>query len=140
MTVTEVTQQCHKTETFPLRKVVRRPDMRALPLIALVLAGSATSAFAADRTGYTAIAAGNMSVAEQRIVEERRIFPDRPELMLNLAAVYHRTGRDSQARALYASVLDRPAVAMDTPSGAVVSSHDLAERALARYAPQMATR
>ena len=114
--------------------------MRALPLIALVLAGSATSAFAADRTGYTAIAAGNMSVAEQRIVEERRIFPDRPELMLNLAVAYARIGRAADARTLYDDVLQRPAVAMDMPDGAVVSSHDVATRGLSRLQTRIATR
>jgi hypothetical protein len=106
---------------------------------------AATSAMAApgetvDRTGYSAIASGNLTTAEQRIVAERRIFPRRPELMLNLAAIYHRTDRDAEARALYAAVLDRPSVAMDLPSGAVMSSHDLASRALRRQAPQMATR
>jgi hypothetical protein len=115
--------------------------MRAFAMIALVAsAGLATPALAADRNGYSQIAAGNMTAAEQQIVAERRIFPDRPELMLNLAAVYRNTGRDSQARALYATVLDRPAVAMDLPSGAVVSSHVVAEHALARFSPQMATR
>jgi len=37
-------------------------------------------------------------------------------------------------------VLDRPAVAMDLPSGAVASSHELASRALARQSQQIATR
>jgi hypothetical protein len=114
--------------------------MRASFLIALTAAALATPALAADRTGYTQIAAGNMTAAEQRIVAERRIFPDRPELMLNLAAVYRSTGRDSQARALYSAVLDRPAVAMDLPSGDVASSHDVAQRALGRFSTQMATR
>jgi hypothetical protein len=115
--------------------------MRALCSIALVVAaGVATPAVAADRNGYQQIATGDLRAAERRIVAERRIFPDRPELMLNLAAVYRHTGRDGEARALYAAVLDRPAVAMDLPSGAVASSHDLAQRALARFSPQMATR
>jgi Flp pilus assembly protein TadD len=114
--------------------------MRAFSLVILALAAGATPALASDRTGYTAIAAGNLSVAEQRLVAERRIFPDRPELMLNLAAVYRSTGRDAQARALYTAVLEQPAVALDMPSGAVESSHDLAQRALARFSTQMATR
>jgi Flp pilus assembly protein TadD len=119
--------------------------MRKTVLFVLATLGAATSALAGqsvavDRTGYGAIAAGDFSTAEQRIVAERKIFPQRPELMLNLASVYHRTGRESEARALYAAVLDRPAVAMDLPSGAVVSSHDLASRALARQAQQIATR
>jgi Flp pilus assembly protein TadD len=119
--------------------------MRKTVLFILATLGAATPALAdqsatTDRTGYTAIAAGDLSTAEQRIVAERKIFPQRPELMLNLASVYHRTGRESEARALYAAVLDRPAVAMDLPSGAVVSSHDLASRALARQSQQIATR
>ncbi|MEG8023883.1 tetratricopeptide repeat protein [Sphingomonas aurantiaca] len=83
---------------------------------------------------------GDLATAEQRIVAERRIFPQRPELMLNLASVYARTGRDSEARALYAAVLARPSVALDLPSGAVASSHDLANLALRRQAQQIATR
>jgi hypothetical protein len=114
--------------------------MRAFSLIVLAAVSAATPTLAADRSGYSQIAAGNLSDAEQRIVAERRIFPDRPELMLNLAAVYRNTGRDAQARALYAAVLDRPAVSMDLPSGAVASSHAVAQRALARFSPQMATR
>ena len=119
--------------------------MRKTVLFVLATLGAATPALAGqsattDRTGYTAIAAGDLSTAEQRIVAERKIFPQRPELMLNLASVYHRTGRESEARALYTAVLDRPAVAMDLPSGAVASSHDLASRALARQSQQIATR
>ncbi|MEG8043147.1 tetratricopeptide repeat protein [Sphingomonas faeni] len=119
--------------------------MRKTVLFVLATLGAATPALAAasatvDRTGYTAIAAGDLSTAEQRILAERKIFPQRPELMLNLASVYHRTGRESEARALYAAVLARPAVAMDMPSGAVLSSHDIASRALGHQTQQIATR
>lgn len=119
--------------------------MRNLGLIVLALAGAATPAFAAtpaaDETGYRAIAAGDFAAAERAIVAERKAYPARPELMLNLAAVYRRTGRESAAEALYTEVLARRAVAMDMPSGAVVSSHDLARRALGAATPmQIATR
>ena len=116
--------------------------MRGFSLIVLTLAGAAMPAvsLAADRNGYAQIVAGDMAAAERRIVAERRIFPDRPELMLNLAAVYRQTGREPQARALYVAVLDRPAVGLDLLSGRVASSHDVAQRALARLSPQMATR
>ncbi|MES2422156.1 MAG: tetratricopeptide repeat protein [Pseudomonadota bacterium] len=119
--------------------------MRKTVLFVLATLGAATPALAApsatvDRTGYTAIAAGDLATAEQRIVAERKIFPQRPELMLNLASVYHRTGRESEARALYAAVLARPEVAMDMPSGAVLSSHDIASRALGHQTQQIATR
>ena len=119
--------------------------MRKTVLFVLAALGAATPALAVpsapvDRTGYVAIAAGDLALAEHRIVAERRIYPQRPELMLNLASVYHRTGRESEARALYAAVLDRPAVAMDLPSGIVMSSHDLANRALSARFQQIATR
>jgi hypothetical protein len=93
---------------------------------------SATAAVAGERTATDAIVARNWSAAERTLVAERRIFPERPELMLNLAAVYIGTDRTDAARALYRQVLARPAVAMDMPSGAVVSSHDVARRGLDR--------
>lgn len=119
--------------------------MRKSVLFVLATLGAATPVLAApsatvDRTGYHAITAGDLATAEQRIVAERKIFPQRPELMLNLASVYARTGRYSEARALYTAVLERPAVALDLPSGAVESSHDLANLALRRQAREIATR
>lgn len=106
-----------------------RISMTAATVIALV---AATPAIAQDRTGYQAIAAGDFAGAASRLEAERRIFPHRPELMLNLAAAYARTGRVADARVLYADVLAQPAVAMDMPSGAIASSHDVATRGLAR--------
>lgn len=98
----------------------------ALSALALI----ASPALAQEKTGYTAIATGDLGKAEQILNAERRIYPNRPELMLNLAAVYGRTGRASDAQALYTKVLDRPAVAMLMPSGVAVSSHDVAELGL----------
>lgn len=92
----------------------------------------ATPAMARDRTGYQAIAAGDLAGAERTIVAERRIFPQRPELMLNLAVVYERTGRVAEARAMYRSVLASAPVAMEMPSGASVSSHLVATAGLAK--------
>lgn len=100
----------------------------------------ATPAAAKDRVGYQAIAAGSLARAEQTITAERAIFPERPELMLNLAAVYARTGREAQARALYADVLDHEAVAMDLADGSVRTSHQLARIGMARLTTAMATR
>lgn len=110
-----------------------------IPAVALV-ALTGTSAVAKDRVGYQAIAAGSLAKAEQTITAERAIFPDRPELMLNLAAVYARTGREAQARALYGEVLDREAVAMDLADGSVRTSHELARAGLGRLSTAMATR
>ena len=62
--------------------------MRISGLVILALAGVAAPALAADQNGYQAIVAGDLATAERSIVAERQIYPDRPELMLNLAAVY----------------------------------------------------
>lgn len=110
-----------------------------IPAIMMV-ATIATPALSKDRVGYQSIAAGSLAQAERTIDAERAIFPNRPELMLNLAAVYARTGREMQARSLYADVLDRSDVAMDLADGSVASSHALANKGLARLTTAMATR
>ena len=116
--------------------------MRLCGCVAAVLATAVTvvPAAAKDRVGYQAISSGSLAQAEQTIAAERVIFPTRPELMLNLAAVYARTGRPAQARALYGQVLDQTPVAMDLPDGNVQSSHVLAQRGLARLGATVASR
>ena len=91
---------------------------------------SSSAAVAVDRTAARAIVAGDHVQAERVLQAERRIFPRRPELMLNLAAVYRQTGRDAEARALYADVLALDAVPMDTVSQRTVSSHEIAQSQL----------
>ena len=110
-------------------------------LVPVMIATLATPALAGDRTGYQAIAKGDLRTAEATLAAERRIFPKRPELLLNLAAVYGRTGRPEAARALYDQVLTQPDASMLMPSGASASSHDLAERGMGQLnATMMATR
>ncbi|HEX8486017.1 tetratricopeptide repeat protein [Sphingomonas sp.] len=98
-----------------------------------------TGAQAADRNATAAIVAGDLPQAERILTTERRIFPNRPELMLNLAAVYRQTGREAEANALYASVLRRPAALMDLPDQQIVSSHVLAQAGLQK-STQIASR
>ncbi len=109
--------------------------MRGIILMAVAGAAMASPVMAGERTGYPAIASGDLSQAERTLVAERRIFPQRPELMLNLAAVYQQTGRPAAAASLYREILTQPAVPMDLPSGATRSSHDIADMALRRFAP-----
>jgi Flp pilus assembly protein TadD len=85
-----------------------------------------------DRMGYKAIAAGDFAAAERSIMAERRIFPHQPELTLNLATVYGRTGRIDAARALYRDVLASAPVDLVLANGATYSSHSLAKAGLAR--------
>lgn len=103
-----------------------------LTLIGICALAIAAPSLAADRMGYVAIAAKDYGTAEKRLETERRIHPGRPELMLNMAEVYRNTGRNVEARTLYREVLARPVVDLDVPSGASVSSHDLAAAGLER--------
>jgi Flp pilus assembly protein TadD len=113
--------------------------MVVLAVAATMIAG-AGSAVAQERTGYQAIAAGDLATAEATIARERAIFPQRPELMLNLAAIYARTGRVAEARALYADVLQRDGVDLELGDGSAVSSHLIAKRGLARLDTAFAAR
>jgi Flp pilus assembly protein TadD len=106
--------------------MMRKLVVAAVLVAALASPALAGSAAARDRTGYQAIAAGDLASAERNLIAERRIFPQRPELMLNLAAVYARTGRVAEARALYDAALGAPAVELDVAGGKVASSHDVA--------------
>lgn len=99
---------------------------------AAVLASAATPATAQDLNGFQAISTGDLTRAEQELTVQRRDFPARPELMLNLAHVFAKTDRQDQARVLYREVLARRDVAMDLADGTVVRSHVLAELGLTR--------
>ncbi|MCC2978702.1 MULTISPECIES: tetratricopeptide repeat protein [unclassified Sphingomonas] len=103
--------------------------MRTMLFLALA-AGLATPSLASDRTGFLAISAGDYQKAEERLVVERRIFPRRPELMINLATVYARTGRLAEAANLYRSALNTAPVEMVLPDGGVASSRTVAQRGL----------
>lgn len=96
-------------------------------IVAMTLA---VPALASDRLGHQAIATGDFAGAARHLEAERKLFPSRPELMLNLAVAYARIGRLSDARELYAEVLTAAPVEMTLMSGAVASSHDVAARGL----------
>lgn len=106
--------------------------MRHLVITAAAAALVATAApvHAKDRNGYRAIASQDYVKAERRLLAERRIYPNKPELLINLASVYRRTGRLAEARVLYAAVLEQDAVTLDLPNGEGASSHALARLGL----------
>jgi Flp pilus assembly protein TadD len=122
-------QKCNRAVT---RLLSRRLDMRTMIIASLVAATLSTPSLAADRTGFQAISAGDYQTAEATLVAERRIFPRRPELMINLATVYARTGRTGDAAALYRAALIADDVEMAMPDGAVSSSRAVAQRGLDR--------
>ncbi|WP_326524307.1 tetratricopeptide repeat protein [Sphingomonas sp.] len=88
----------------------------------------------AVRTAHDAIVRGDFTSAEQTLAAERRIFPARPEVTINLAAVYARTGRADLATSLYRDALSRDAVMLDLGDARPVSSHVIAQRGLSRIA------
>ena len=114
--------------------------MRTIMLGLLLATGIAVPAAASDRTGYQAITAGNWQAAERELLAQRQALANRPELMLNLAAIYVATGRNAEALALYRQVQARPEIAMDMADGRIVGSHAIASRGMDRIAPMMATR
>ncbi len=104
--------------------------LAAVPLAALV-----QPAAAQDRAlATTQIVSGDYATAEKALGAELRIYPNRPELLLNLAAVYAKTGRAAQARALYSQVLAQDDVLMDLPAARVAGSHAVARTGLSRLA------
>ncbi|TGX52392.1 tetratricopeptide repeat protein [Sphingomonas gei] len=101
--------------------------LAAAPFVAAIPAQAQDSAVAS-----TQIVQGDYSQAESRLLAELRIHPERPELLLNLAAVYAKTGRAGEARGLYTRVLGEDEVLMDLSSQQAVSSHAIAQRGLRR--------
>lgn len=108
---------------------------RFLALFAATAAGMALAgpAHAQDaRVASTHIFSGAYDKAEAKLSAALQANPDRPELLLNLAAVYSQTGRAAEARALYARVLAQEDVLMDLPNDRVVGSHAIARKGLGR--------
>lgn len=104
-----------------------RAILTGLALFApLALAAAPAQAQDGDRVASTEIAKGDFSGAERVLVQELRIHPGRPELLLNLAAVYARTGRQADARTLYRQVLSQDNVLMDLSADRTAGSHAVA--------------
>ena len=110
--------------------------LAVLPLTLLVVPASAQDATAASSS---AIANGSYAAAEKTLVQELRIHPGRPELLLNLAAVYASTGRAGDARALYQQVLSQDDVLMDLSPEKTAGSHAIAQTGLRRLAASQLT-
>lgn len=90
---------------------------------------------------HATIQRGDYAAAERKLLAEARVFPNKPEVLLNLAAIYTKTGRVSEARALYNRVLALQPVAMDVVDGQVAPSHLIAARGIRQIeVAQMAAR
>lgn len=107
-------------------------------VLPLMLVAPAT--FAQDRA-TTAIASGDYTTAEKILEAKLRKHPGTPELLLNLAAVYIGTGREAEARTLYAEVLRQRDVLMDVSATRTLGSHAVAMNGLKRLqASQLSAR
>lgn len=93
-----------------------------------------------ETTASATIKSGTYSEAERILTRELRQQPNRPEFLLNLAAIYVYTGRSAEARTLYQRVLAQKDVVMDLPSDKSAGSHAIARAGLQRIglAPQTA--
>ncbi len=96
----------------------------------LALMPAAQAQVRPDPNAQAAIQRGDFDTAERQLIAEQKIFPTKPEVLLNLAAVYAKTGRHSEARVVYNRVLALEPVAMDVANGQVVPSNLIADRGL----------
>lgn len=105
----------------------------ALAAVSLTFAAtSANAQQASDRYAYVSITQGDLQNAEQKLLAEQRIAPGKPEVLLNLAAIYAKTGRTDAARAAYNAVLAQDDILMDLSGDRTIGSHTLASAGLSR--------
>ena len=109
---------------------IRLAGVAALAIVASTSAAAAQSS--AVRSAHAAIVDNDLTRAERLLTAEQRVFPHHPEVLINLAAVYARTGRVQQASALYRQVLAREDVLLDLSADRTATSHVIAETGLRR--------
>ncbi len=97
----------------------------AVSLIALASPAVAQDSSLAAR----AIMTGSYAKAEQQLLTQMR-SDARPEVQLNLAAIYYATGRVDQARSLYEQVLQKDDVMMTVTTNRTAGSHAIAQKGL----------
>ena len=109
-----------------------RAILAGLALFAPLALAAPALAQDGDRVASAAIEQGDFVGAEKVLLQELRIHPGRPELLLNLATVYAKTGRQAEARTLYRQVLAQSDVLMDLPADRTAGSHAVAVAGLRR--------
>lgn len=105
-----------------------------------MIAAPAMAQQRAVRASHAAIVTGDLRSAERMLVAERRIFPKRAELLLNLAAVYARSNRTREAAALYDQVLAGDDAMMDVSEGRSLGAHALARLGKSKLRNEFAAR
>ena len=115
--------------------------LAALSVSAPALAKDAEINYPKGSLGYSALLAGDNEGAIRSIKSDTNVRHDDPAQMLNLGLAYERTGDFDAARQQYREVLAQTRSAkLVLSNGAVVDSHDLAEKGLGRVETQMASR
>ncbi len=100
---------------------------RFLMTAAIVLTvGGTGMASARDVNGAEQIMSGDYVAAERILLREQRLFPHDTDLLINLATVYARTGRASEARRLYALAAAQPDETLDMAGDRTMSSRKVA--------------
>ncbi len=120
-----------------------------LALSAGLIATSATAqsqptgeiGYAPGSLGYDAIISGDLRTAETQIENARDIDAADPARLINLGYIHMRTGRIQTAQRLFEAARDsaRPTMLV-LANGEVISSRDVATRALGRIVPSLANR
>ena len=97
--------------------------------------------YARGSLGYDALRANDLRTAELQIESAQGIAADDPARLINLGYIHMRTGRIQSAQRLFETVRDhRRDVMLELANGEVVSSRDVARRALTRMMPALAAR
>lgn len=97
--------------------------------------------YARGSLGYDAIVSGDLRTAEAQIETARDIDAADPARLINLGYIHMRTGRIQTAQRLFEAARDsaRPEMLV-LANGEVISSREVATRALTRIAPSLANR
>lgn len=115
--------------------------LAALTVSVPALANDAEINYPKGSLGYSALLAGDNEGAIRSIKSDANVRHGDPAQMLNLGLAYERTGDFDAARRQYREVLSQTrSTKLVLSNGAVVESHDLAEKGLGRVETQMASR
>lgn len=107
--------------------------LAAAPVAALLMPTQAAAQFVANEEpapGYSSILNSDYSAAEREI-REARTSPLDPARAINLGIVLAKTGHRDEAAQQFQRVLMQDDVQVVVANGSTVSSHDVAQRALA---------
>ena len=105
---------------------------REVAAAAALLVATGGTATAQNFNGAEYLARGDATGAERVIMAQQRLFPHDADLLLNLAAVYARTGRQAEARRMYQAVIAQPDEELDLAGRRTATAHLIAAEGLRR--------